>query len=183
MKREESNWMTASRGWVLALGVVLCVISVSTVAFAESGDRQGGRAGGETSEVDEAINAARDDVWMGVARGDAKIKALGVATRSGGDKAGAAASLYDDLPQAVRERAVIMLADGRVALAVDRGRFKVEVDTTIPGGTLMITSYAILLLLLFGFIGLLAWRERRLSDELDALESRIAAGIDDGELD
>jgi len=109
------------------------------------------------------------------------VKALGVASRSGrSDNAGATSSLYDDLPRKVRQHAAIMLADGRVDLAVDRGRFKLEADTTIPGGTLMITSYAVLLILLFGFVGLLAWRERRLADELDALESRIAAGIDDG---
>lgn len=176
--------MKASQRWSWAVGIVLCVVTVSSIAAADENDGDRGRTGGESAQVVEAIDAARDDIWTGVATGDAKVKALGVASRSGrSDNAGATSSLYDDLPRKVRQHAVIMLADGRVELAVDHGRFKLEADTTIPGGTLMIVSYAVLLLLLFGFVGLLAWRERRLADELDALESRIAASVDDGELD
>lgn len=54
-------------------------------------------------------------------------------------------------------------------------------EATIPGGTLVIVGYVILWVMLGGYLLFVMWRQRRLQDDIDALEERIDEAYGVGE--
>jgi hypothetical protein len=165
---------------------MLVVASWSSPLWAVSGQDE---TSAGSDQVEAAIEAASETIWQHLARADAKVKALGLGSTVGGGSGGSEADpgakeaprdielsgqLHGEVPASVRQSWAIHIAGSQLDVAVQQGRFKVENETTIPGGNLMIISYAVLWILLLAFTGVLAVRERRLAAELEALESELA---------
>jgi CcmD family protein len=73
------------------------------------------------------------------------------------------------------------IADGTTT--VDAAVSVAQTETAVSGGTLMLVSYIVLWILIFGFMIGIARRQARLDRELDDLEARMDDLFEDGALD
>lgn len=46
-------------------------------------------------------------------------------------------------------------------------------ETSVPGGTLMVIAYIVFAAMMFGYLALLSFRQRRLDDDVEELEKRL----------
>ena len=91
---------------------------------------------------------------------------------------GTPAALAQDEASAVGVQVAQAVAQTLVEQARISGAERTLVHSNVPGGTLMVVSYAVLWIFVFGMIFMTFRRQRRLNAELEGLNARMDAVFD-----